>query len=341
LLGHRWPRQIDTSEQVPAWAERSGIIPLVGGTGRTTLAERLRRRLQEEDGDLGAQRVERLLEELTSLSLEEWLQRRFFVHHVSQFKHRPVAWHLASAPVKNNGNGKKRRGGGNQRKPAFECLLYAHAASLHALASIRGEFVEPLIRAERSRIERERAATQEGQIVGDEGESVMASERLRELEAFAEKLRLIEEQGFACPELDALLAQEPLDRWSGDGYTAPENQEALLRREQSFRVDINDGVRVNIAPFQLAGVLAAEVLKPADARKAITDRARWRSDERRWVRDGKLPRCGWMDEQVPGSALWYELEPQRLAKRDKIEQKRLLSLPEEESDAVDREKEEV
>jgi methylase of polypeptide subunit release factors len=341
LLGHRWPRQIEVGEQVPAWAERSGIIPLVGGTGRTMLAERLRRRLQEEDGDLGAQQVERLLEELTNLSLEEWLQRRFFVRHVSQFKHRPVAWHLASTPVKNNGNGKKRRGGGNQRKPAFECLLYAHAASLHTLASIRGEFVEPLIRAERSRIERERAATQEGQLVSDEGESVMASERLRELEAFAEKLRLIEEQGFACTELDALLAQEPLDRWSGDGYTAPENQEALLRREQSFRVDINDGVRVNIAPLQLAGVLAAEVLKPADARKAIADRARWRSDERRWVREGKLPRCGWMDEQVPGSARWYELEPQRLAERDKIEQKRLLPLPEEERDEVDREKEEV
>jgi hypothetical protein len=341
LLGHRWPRQIEADEPVPAWGERSGIIPLVGGTGRTTLAERLRRRLQEEDGDLGAQQVERLLEELTSFSLEEWLRRRFFARHVSQFKHRPVAWHLASTPVKNNGKGKKRRGGGIQRKPAFECLLYAHAASLHALASIRGEFVEPLIRAERSRIERERAETQEGQLMGDEGESVMASERLRELEAFAEKLRLIEEQGFACTELDALLAQEQLDRWSGDGYTAPESQEALLRREQSFRVDINDGVRVNIAPLQLAGVLTSEVLKLADARKAIADRARWRSDERRWAREGKLPRCGWMDEQVPASVRWYELESQRLAERDKIEQKRLLSLPEEERDEVDREREEV
>jgi hypothetical protein len=341
LLGHRWPRQIEVGERVPAWAERSGIIPLVGGTGRTTLAERLRRRLQEEDGELGAQQVERLLEELAGLSLEEWLRRRFFARHISQFKHRPVAWHLASTPVKDNGNGKKRRSGAIGRKPAFECLLYAHAASVPALASIRSEFVEPLIRAERSRIERERTEVQEGQLVGDEGESVMASERLRELEAFTEKLRLIEEQGFACTELHMLLAQEPLDRWSGDGYTAPENEEAFQRREQSYRVDINDGVRVNISPLQLAGVLAAEVLKPADARRAIADRARWRSDERRWVREGKLPRCGWMDEQVPASACWYELEPQRLAERQKIEQKRLLSLPEEEHDEVDREKEEV
>lgn len=83
---------------------------------------------------------------------------------------------------------------------------------------------------------------------------------------------------------------------------------------------------MNIAPLQLAGgVLASDVLKPpVDARKAIADRARWRSDERRWVREGKLPRCGWMDEQVPASQKWNELEPQRLAEQHKLEQKRLL-----------------
>jgi hypothetical protein len=344
LLGHRWPRQIEAGEPVPTWAERSGILPLVGGTGRTTLAERLRARLREEDGDLGAQQVEILLEELSGLSLEEWLRRRFFARHVSQFKHRPVAWHLASSPVKKNGNGKKGRGGGSQRKPAFECLLYYHACSLNALASIRNEFVGPLIRAERSRIEREKAVSQEERLVSDEREeheSVMASERLHELEAFAEQLRLIEEEGFACDELRQLLALEPLDRWSGNGLTAPEDQEALLRREQSWRVDSNDGVRVNIAPLQLAGVLAAEVLKTSDARKAIADRARWRSDERRWVREGKLPRCGWMEEQIPASASWDELEPQRLAERARLEQKRLLALSEDEYEQTGPEKEEI
>ena len=42
--------------------------------------------------------------------------------------------------------------------------------------------------------------------------------------------------------------------------------------------------------------------KAADAKKALTDRVRWRADERRWVRTGKLPRCGWMPEQIQASA---------------------------------------
>jgi len=56
--------------------------------------------------------------------------------------------------------------------------------------------------------------------------------------------------------------------------------------------------------------------------KAITERARWRTDEPRWVRKGKLPRCGWMPESVPESAEWTRLAPQRQAKRMKLEEKR-------------------
>ena len=118
LLGHRWPKQLEAGEPVPAWASSDGIIPLVAGTGEATLAEQVRARLRAEDGELGVQQTEALLTELTGLSLEEWLRRRFFSRHVSQFKYRPIAWHLASTPTN---NGKKKRGG-SQRSPAFECL---------------------------------------------------------------------------------------------------------------------------------------------------------------------------------------------------------------------------
>jgi len=63
-------------------------------------------------------------------------------------------------------------------------------------------------------------------------------------------------------------------------------------------------------------------IKAADAKKALADRARWRSDERLWVRDGKLPRCGWMDQRVPESPRWTEREPERVAEQVKLEQKR-------------------
>ena len=128
--------------------------------------------------------------------------------------------------------------------------------------------------------------------------------------------------------------RSPLDRWSGDGYRGPANREALLHQERAWRVDINDGVRVNIAPLQLAGLLAGNVtfaslstsLSAKDARKAIADRARWRADERRWVREGKLPRCGWMDESVPEGRRWTELAPEREAEHGRLEEKRKVVL---------------
>ena len=311
LLGHRWPKQIEADEPVPDWADRDGIIPLVPGTGKATLAEQVRARLRAEDGELGTQQTEALLAELMNMSLEEWV-RRFFPRHVSQFKYRTIAWHLVSTPVN---NGKKKRGGA-QRGPAFECLLYYHACMGDALARIRTQYVVPLIRAECQRME-------DASLYTDETVTVLAHDRIRELEAFVEKLRLAEERGFACPELDKIIAEEPLDRWSGDGYLPPTSRDELLRNEQAWHVDINDGVRVNIAPLQLAGALVGDVLKAADAKKALADRARWRADERHWVRDGKLPRCGWMDEQVPESPRWTEREPERVAGQIRLEQKRL------------------
>ena len=63
-------------------------------------------------------------------------------------------------------------------------------------------------------------------------------------------------------------------------------------------------------------------MKTADAQKAIADRAHWRADERRWVREGVLPRCGWMDEDVPESPAWTERAPEREAEQRKLEEKR-------------------
>ena len=310
LLGHRWPRQIEAGEPVPPWADPDGIIPLTAGTGDLPLADRVRARLRAEDGDLGAQRAEALLQELTGQDLDTWLRRSFFPRHVRQFKARPIAWHLASRPA---AGGKGR--GGSRRAPAFECLVYYHACAGDVLARVRTQYVEPLLRAERARIEDARRAQ-------DDTAAALATERVHELEAFAAGLRAVEDEGFACAELDALLAQEPLDRWSGDGYVPPAGRDALLQAERAWHVDLNDGVRVNLAPLQLAGLLAADVLKAADARKAIADRARWRADERRWVRAGKLPRPGWMDATVPESPAWTAAAPQRAAEAARLAAKR-------------------
>ena len=78
---------------------------------------------------------------------------------------------------------------GRQHSPAFECLLYYHACSGDALARIRTQYVEPLLRAERQKM-------QDASLFEDDTTSMLANERIHELEAFVEKLRGIEEQGF-------------------------------------------------------------------------------------------------------------------------------------------------
>lgn len=318
LLGHRWPKQIEAGEALPSWADADGIIPLVNlGTGEATLAARLRERLRDEDGETGAQRTEALLAELTgATSLEDWCARLFWPRHVKQFKSRPIAWHVASRPA---GDGSKRRASartrGIRQAPLFECMLYYHATGDDALARLRTQYVEPLLRREESAL---------AEALGKKNTEAAASAnaRVEELRDLLGRLQQVEREGFACADLDALLAQEPLDRWSGDGIAAPDSGDDLARQERAWRVDLNDGVRVNIAPLQLAGVLAGEVLKAADAKKAIADRARWRADERRWVREGKLPRCGWMDEGVPESPAWTKRAPERAAEQRKLEEKR-------------------
>jgi len=308
LLGQRWPKQIEAFEPVPDCVVRDGIIPLVEATRHRTLAERVRERLYVEEGDaLRAQDIERDLQKLTGQNLEQWLRGTFFERHISQFKRRPVVWHLASTPPRRGAGSKKKRGeSGASRVPAFECMLYYHACTGDVLARIRTQYVEPLLQSERGKIDTTTLFT-------EDTATAFAQERIRELEEFVERLRAIEERGFFCQELQEIVAEEVLDRWCGDGYQRPADKAAFQHGEESWHVDINDGIRVNIAPLQLAGVLAREVLNGKDAKKALGDRVRWRADERRWVREGKLPRCGWLDEQVPASQAWEEQEARRRA----------------------------
>lgn len=324
LLGHRWPKQIEAGEPVPPWADKDGVIPLTAGTGEPTLADRVRSRLRAEEGDLGAQRTEGLLHELTGRTLEEWLRRDFCKRHTSQFKKRPIAWHLASDPA---AGGRKK-----SAPPAFECLLYYHATGGYAPLLGRGGPSDILARLRTQYVDRLLAPAQrdlaQSRREGNETAAAQAVAIIQELEDFARRLRQVEEGGFACAELEKLLAAEPLDRWAGDGVFPPGSRAELLAQEEGWQVDINDGVRVNVAPLQQAGLLAVDVLAKKDLSKAIADRARWRSDERRWVRAGKLPRCGWMGDDIPESPRWTELAPEREKERARLEEKRAKVLAE-------------
>jgi hypothetical protein len=249
------------------------------------------------DNDFGSDRrgtIEHEIEEILGRSLSVWLATDFFKNHISHFKKRPIAWQLTSSSA----NIDRRRGRGASRAaPAFACLVYYHRLDRDLLPKLRTQYVGPLrtsLLTELGSLERlrERSADQDARRLDLEG-------KLDELKAFDAQLDQVIIEGFASPALDKVAVKEPLDKWtSRDGSArAPETQEAFLAHECRYDPDLNDGVRVNIAPIQRAGLLSADVLASRDIDKAIADRAEWRADERRWCREKKVPRPGWWCEK--------------------------------------------
>ena len=37
LIGHRWPKQIEAAEPLPAWVDQDGVIPLTSGGGENAI----------------------------------------------------------------------------------------------------------------------------------------------------------------------------------------------------------------------------------------------------------------------------------------------------------------
>jgi hypothetical protein len=290
LLGHQWPREVESHQPVPAWVDRDGIIPLTEGTGEPTLLGRVRARLAEDFGPDRAGAVEREFDEITGRPLQAWLASDFFRRHIAQFRKRPIAWHVTSSIAS---NGKRRGRGASQAAPAFACLVYYHRLDADLLPKLRTQYVGPL----RTSLQTELGALEKmsNRSADQDARRVELLGKLEELTAFDARLDKVIVEGFASPTLDAIAATEPLDKWcSRDGRTrAPDTRDGFVAQERRYDPDLNDGVRVNVAPLQRARLLAADVLAPKDVEKAIADRAEWRADERRWCREGKLPQPGW------------------------------------------------
>lgn len=294
LLGHRWPKQIEKAEPVPEWSDPDGIVPLTDGTSEPNLLNRIRELITAnvENGDVTL--TERTFADIIGKPLSKWLMTNFFKHHTKQFKKRPIVWQIESHPV---GSSKPRQGHGgalrDASEPAFSCLVYYHKLDADLLPKIRSQYVGPVrIRYETELRTLERVQTPSA----DQTERRMTLEYLiEELKEFDAKLEKVINEGFDSTSLREIVAEESLDRWTSVDAEAspPPTRDLFYNQEKAYNPDINDGVRVNIAPLQKAGILAADVLSKKDMNRAIRDRTEWRADERRWCREGKLPQPGW------------------------------------------------
>ncbi|MBK7201973.1 hypothetical protein [Candidatus Amarolinea dominans] len=284
LLGHRWPKQIETDEPIPNWADPDGIIPLTEGTGEPTLYDRLRDRIATEFPGGNVTAIEAEFAEIMGKPLAQWLTHDFFKHHTSQFKKRPIAWQI--------GSGKFTA----RRRPAFACLVYYHKLDGSTLAAIQSQYVRPL----RGRYETGAGWGIEANPGAGAASASLAAASSRKAGSlswrdFDDRLGGLPRKASCqrCPG----EADRAGSRWITGarltGSSRSADREALERQETAYIPDLNDGVRVNIAPLQKAGLLAADVIAGKDVEKAIADRAEWRADERRWCREGKLPRPGW------------------------------------------------
>ncbi|MGD1097997.1 MAG: hypothetical protein ABSB35_39170 [Bryobacteraceae bacterium] len=155
-------------------------------------------------------------------SLQEWLTDRFFDFHCDLYQQRPILWNLASSQ--------------DSADPAFSVIVHYHRFDHDLLAKLRSVYV-------RDRMMTLRREAAQADKDGREDERLQFLAALEEIEAFDRKLARLHEghhTGAEGGEDDYRI----LTPWK-----EPED------RPKGWRPDLDDGVKVNIAPLARTGLL--------------------------------------------------------------------------------------
>lgn len=109
LLGYRWPAERDTDMELAdeqrewvgscgallALADEDGIVCIPSVRGESPAAERLGALLAAAYGDAWNEGVlPKLLANVGSSTIDNWLRNGFFEQHCKLFHHRPFVWHI-------------------------------------------------------------------------------------------------------------------------------------------------------------------------------------------------------------------------------------------------------
>lgn len=196
--------------------DNDGIIPI----SKKTQEEHLSRRIIScMESEFGEENVDTLLTEMKRIlgkDLDAWLSTEFFKKHTSQYKKRPIIWHV-----------KSERGG-------FECLLYYHKLDQDTLQKLKYQYLSKTLDFNNNKLHEQQ-----------------------------EKLKTIGDKDAR----DIYKMIEELEETIDDINDFDKKSDAILKK--GYAPVIDDGVMVNIAPLQDAGVLSYDVLSKSHITKAF------------------------------------------------------------------------
>lgn len=212
-------------------SDDDGVVPFAWSTREPSLVDRVRIELAHLlPGQDAAQLEVEITNELKTnvrgyrrcAGIEDWLANAFFTFHCALYKSRPIFWHIASAQ--------------GTTTFAFGALVHYHRFDKNRLAKLRASYLRDVIEDFR----------REAGLADKEGRAEDRREwqsRLEETQALDRKLQLIHEGHHEGPE-------------GGErDYRILTPWKSASQRPKGWDPDLDDGVKVNIEPFEKAGVL--------------------------------------------------------------------------------------
>lgn len=229
-MEHVW-RLLSFSAKRVIESDDDGIVPFNRSTGETPLAERVRQELaalfpDREESQLEVEIVNELKRSVKGYrkcaSLDDWLANAYFEYHARLYKSRPIYWHIASAQ--------------GTTPFAFGALVHYHRFDKNRMAKLRATYV-------RDTIEELRRDAGLADRAGRAEDRIELQARLEEVQALDKRLQLIQEGHHEGPE-------------GGErDYRILTPWKEPAARPRGWSPDLDDGVKVNIAPLVRAGVL--------------------------------------------------------------------------------------
>jgi hypothetical protein len=221
-----------------------GIVPLADmyladGQAEPGLLSRVRRLLAEEFGPENLESVEDEAAEMIGKPLAAWLSEDFFGYHVGLYRLRPILWQVSSE------NFARTRG----RAPAFACFIYWHKLDNDTMYKVQQLYLRPILaaaqrEADRLQTELSRDAAADRRARRRlEGEYQEQRDRLEELVAFDRALTRL------------LSPWEPVRVQSRSAWVREKVNEIIA---SGYRPVRDYGVRVNIEPLKMVGILPRE-----------------------------------------------------------------------------------